>query len=67
MTKSYLRTIPSPSRKEVIAPCQGGGEIREYELPENETHKGPFQPQKDAIIEHNDTHRNYPSILAILE
>ena len=66
MTKSYPRTIPSPSGKEVIAPCQGGGEIREYELPGRETHKGPFQSHKDSIIEHNDTRRNYPSILAIL-
>lgn len=37
--------FPLHQRKEVIAPCQGGGEIREYELPESGTHKGPFQPQ----------------------
>lgn len=29
----------------MIVPCQGEGEIREYALPESETHKGPFQPQ----------------------
>lgn len=54
MKKSYLRTIPFPSGKEVIATCQEE-ERSEYELPESETHKGPFQPHKDSIIEHNDT------------
>lgn len=45
MTKTYLHMSPSLSEEEVIAPCQGEGEIREYELPESETHKGPFLPQ----------------------
>lgn len=67
MSESYPPSIPSPSELEVIASCQGGGEITENDLPESETHKGPLQPHKSSVIEHNDTPPNYQSILAMLK
>lgn len=61
-------SVPPPSAQEVIVSCQAeGGRSEADELPESGTHKGPFQPHKDSVIEHNNAHRDYQSILAVRE
>lgn len=51
----------------MIAPCQGEGEIREYQLPVSETHKGPFQPQGLLLSNIVIRTQSYQSIRAVLQ